>query len=100
MSWRRVISSLSRVTCVRRRATRFWCAKEAVAKALGRGLSDGPRSVVVRGWLAGGETTAQLEAELGPGLAAEFPQFADKRLRVFTEKYKKYIVATTFCDEG
>ena len=38
--------------------------------------------------------------ELGPGLAAEFPQFADKRLRVFTEKYKKYIVATTFCDEG
>jgi malonyl CoA-acyl carrier protein transacylase/phosphopantetheinyl transferase (holo-ACP synthase) len=78
--------------------TRFWCAKEAVAKALGRGLSDGPRSVVVRGWVADGETTAWIEAELGDALAAEFPQFAGKRLRVFTRKYKTYIVATTFCD--
>src|SRR5262249_54850527 len=27
--------------------TRFWCAKEAVAKALGRGLVEGPRSLAV-----------------------------------------------------
>ena len=27
---------------------RFWCAKEAVAKALGRGLVEGPQTLVVR----------------------------------------------------
>jgi phosphopantetheinyl transferase len=27
---------------------RFWCAKEAVAKAWGQGLVDGPRSLVVK----------------------------------------------------
>jgi hypothetical protein len=104
--------------------TRFWCAKEAVAKALGRGLSEGPRTVVVRACrtdrgstgsgvffgqtgLASGESvdrkklptpSACVEVELGPALAAEFPQFAGKRLRVFTQKYKTYLVATTFCD--
>jgi phosphopantetheinyl transferase (holo-ACP synthase) len=80
--------------------TRFWCAKEAVAKALGRGLSEGPRSVVVRGFgpQADLNNAAVLEVELGPALAAEFPQFAGQRLRVFTQKFKSYIVATTLCD--
>jgi phosphopantetheinyl transferase (holo-ACP synthase) len=81
--------------------TRFWCAKEAIAKALGRGLSEGPRSVVVRDCRAEGDEKGSawsLEVELGPALAAEFPKFAGKRLRAFTQKYKTFIVATTFCD--
>ena len=31
--------------------TRFWCAKEAVGKAVGRGLIHGPQSVIVRAWI-------------------------------------------------
>lgn len=104
-------------------ATRFWCAKEAVAKALGRGLNFGPHSVTVRACYESSAVTDSeqvvgqaaleenasssqtqssnswwLEVELGPGLAAEFPHFAGRRLRVFTTGYKKFIVATTFCD--
>jgi phosphopantetheinyl transferase (holo-ACP synthase) len=106
--------------------TRFWCAKEAVAKALGRGLAEGLRSVVVRECMAEDHTdqtgsgvffgqtgsvssegvgrkrlptpSAWIDVELGPTLASAFPQFADKRLRVFTQRYKNFIVATTFCD--
>jgi phosphopantetheinyl transferase (holo-ACP synthase) len=103
--------------------TRFWCAKEAVAKALGRGLAEGLRSVLVRECTAEDETgsgvffgqthsvrseclgrkrlptpSAWINVELGPTLAAAFPQFADTQLRVFTQRYKNFIVATTFCD--
>jgi phosphopantetheinyl transferase len=80
--------------------TRFWCAKEAVAKALGRGLSEGPRSVVVRNCRSESDAngSADIEVELGAAFAAQFPEFAAKRLRAFTQKYKSYIVATTFCD--
>jgi hypothetical protein len=42
--------------------------------------------------------SAWIDVELGPTLASAFPQFADKRLRVFTQRYKNFIVATTFCD--
>lgn len=78
--------------------TRFWCAKEAVAKALGRGLANGPRSVTVRACREEVSPAAWLDVELGPALAAEFPHFAGRHLRVFTTQYKSFIVATTFCD--
>ncbi|MBW3596199.1 MAG: polyketide synthase dehydratase domain-containing protein [Planctomycetes bacterium] len=77
--------------------TRFWCAKEAVAKALGRGLSEGPRSVTVRAF---DPASGGVEVELGAALAAEFPDFAGKRLTAFTRRYKNFIVATTFCDRA
>src|SRR5690606_37158053 len=95
----------------------------AVAKALGRGLNFGPHSVTVRACYESSAVTDSeqvvgqaaleenasssqtqssnswwLEVELGPGLATEFPHFAGRRLRVFTTGYKKFIVATTFCD--
>jgi phosphopantetheinyl transferase (holo-ACP synthase) len=80
--------------------TRFWCAKEAVAKALGRGLSEGPRSVLVRSCQSESDAnrSADIEVELGAAFAAEFPQFAGKRLRVFTQRHKTHIVATTLCE--
>jgi malonyl CoA-acyl carrier protein transacylase/phosphopantetheinyl transferase len=44
---------------------RFWCAKEAVAKALGRGLVEGPQTLVVRGitWTGDGGQASQEDGE-------------------------------------
>jgi malonyl CoA-acyl carrier protein transacylase/phosphopantetheinyl transferase (holo-ACP synthase) len=81
--------------------TRFWCAKEAVAKALGRGMSQGPRSVVVRHVNAEESLpagAAWVEVELTPAFASEFPQFQGKRLKVYTSRNKSFLAAVTYCD--
>jgi phosphopantetheinyl transferase len=75
------------------RRMRFWCVKEAVAKALGRGLLEGPRSVVIEEW---DDTTGVALAGLRGALAAEFPQLADKRLIAYTTRTGDHIVATSF----
>jgi len=76
---------------------RFWCAKEAVAKALGRGLIEGPRSLAVRQIRAGGEV---LELELGSRLKSLFPEFASSLLVAWTNRRDDFVVATTFAEKG
>jgi phosphopantetheinyl transferase (holo-ACP synthase) len=74
---------------------RFWCAKEAVAKALGRGLIEGPRSLSVRGVdLATGRTGVVL----GPALADAFPELRGILLTAWTLREKDLVVASTFCE--
>jgi malonyl CoA-acyl carrier protein transacylase/phosphopantetheinyl transferase len=73
---------------------RLWCAKEAVGKALGRGLAEGPGSVTVRSLDADG--TAR--AALGPLLAAAFPDCRVDLLVVYTVRDGDFVVATTFCE--
>ncbi len=75
--------------------TRFWCAKEAVAKALGRGLTEGTQSVAVRAY---DPPSGVVELEIGAALGREFPQFAGRRLRALTQRHKTFMVAATFCD--
>jgi phosphopantetheinyl transferase len=75
--------------------TRLWCAKEAVAKALGRGLVDGPRSLAVRRIDANCGTAG---VALGRRLAAEFPQFDNCLLQVHTFLDDDFVVATTLCE--
>ncbi|MFN4258612.1 MAG: acyltransferase domain-containing protein [Gemmataceae bacterium] len=75
--------------------TRFWCAKEALTKALGRGLIAGPRSALVRGV---DPVSGTLQLILGAALAAEFPDFAGTRLQVYTFRDEQFIVAATFCE--
>jgi phosphopantetheinyl transferase len=77
--------------------TRLWCAKEAVAKAVGRGLSEGTHSVIVRDLDA---HTGLARVELGEALAAEFPALAGSPLKVVTLHEKNYIVAATVCDRS
>jgi phosphopantetheinyl transferase len=75
--------------------TRLWSAKEAVAKAVGRGLAEGTRSVVVR------EIDPQsglAQVELADVLAAEFPDLAGARLKVATLRERDFIVAATCCE--
>ena len=76
---------------------RFWSAKEAAAKALGRGLAEGPQSLVVQtvDW-AEGWVLVRPEGKL----AKTFPDFARAPLRIRTLRDKEYIVASALVDRG
>jgi phosphopantetheinyl transferase len=74
---------------------RLWCAKEAVAKALGRGLVEGPRSLAVRAVDPG---TGTARVTLGPLLAAALPEWQGALLVARTARDGDYVVATTFCE--
>jgi malonyl CoA-acyl carrier protein transacylase/phosphopantetheinyl transferase len=79
---------------------RFWCAKEAVAKAFGRGLVEGPQTLVVRGmeWEGdGGLACIRLAA--GPQLLSIFPELAGCRLLAYTSRDDDFVVATTFAEK-
>jgi phosphopantetheinyl transferase len=76
--------------------TRLWCAKEATAKALGKGLLEGPRSLTVRKVDA---TTGTLEVVLGDRLAREFPELAGVPLVVYTAREEDWAVASTVCEK-
>lgn len=73
--------------------TRFWCAKEAVAKALGEGLVEGVHALHV----ASVDSDRQLTVVLGRELAARFPQFAEQPLVVWTYVEDGYVVAASLC---
>jgi phosphopantetheine--protein transferase-like protein len=77
--------------------TRFWCAKEAVAKALGRGLVDGPQGLSV---MEVAVATGTVRVTLEGTLAAEFPEFAGIPLVAYTFREGNYAVASTLCEKG
>lgn len=77
------------------RRLRFWCAKEAVAKALGRGLLDGPRSVAIETW---DDATGVAGAGVRGALAAALPPLAGRRIAAYTVRDGEYIVATSFAE--
>lgn len=60
---------------------RFWCAKEAIAKALGRGMMGGPTNLVVKGIETdSGRVTVVLAGEM----ARQLPEYAEKPLMAHT----------------
>ena len=75
--------------------TRFWCAKEAIGKALGCGLRHGPQSVIVKAFETDGEV---VKAVLGDKLASEFPALADISMAVYTIRHRDFIIASTLCE--
>lgn len=77
--------------------TRLWCAKEAAAKALGKGLVEGPRSLEVRKLNA---QTGTMEVALGDRLAQEFPELAQVLLVVYTAREENWVVACTICERS
>jgi phosphopantetheinyl transferase len=74
------------------RRTRFWCAKEATAKALGVGFVAGPQSITVVAW---DERAGIATLEPGSGLSASFPHFAGQTFVAHTRRDGDYIVATS-----
>ena len=71
---------------------RFWSAKEAASKALGRGLLDGPHGLVVQHMdMPEGRILVRPEGRL----AEHFPDLLDQPIRVYTLREDDYIVAST-----
>jgi len=76
---------------------RFWCAKEAVAKALGRGLVEGPGTVAVR---QVDPQSGTLRLALGTQLKSLFPDLQSALLVAWTSRQEEIVVATTFAETG
>jgi len=75
--------------------TRFWCAKEAVAKALGRGFLNGPRSLAVQEF---NTQTKVIQVSIQGKLAEMFPEFNGSQILAYTAREEDYIIAISFCE--
>jgi len=81
-------------------ALRLWCAKEAVAKALGRGMVGGPQALVAQEVDA---RTGTVRITLAGEMAKLFPQFAGlhivgRAVTAYTAREGDLIVATSVCE--
>lgn len=79
------------------RALRLWCAKEAVGKALGRGMMGNPLNLEARSTESNFETVS---LEVSGSLAREFPDLVGFPLTAFTGREGDLIVATALYEEG
>jgi phosphopantetheinyl transferase len=77
--------------------TRFWCAKNAIGKALGGGLPYGPLSVTITAFDRDGEV---VKVVLGDKLAHDFPALADIAMTVYTIRHRDFIIASTLCERA
>uniref|UniRef100_Q026V6 Beta-ketoacyl synthase n=1 Tax=Solibacter usitatus (strain Ellin6076) TaxID=234267 RepID=Q026V6_SOLUE len=75
---------------------RLWCAKEAVSKALGRGLIEGPASVRI---LALDARTGDVVATPHGKLAAGVPEAAGRKLSAFTMREGAFVFATAIFEK-
>jgi phosphopantetheine--protein transferase-like protein len=75
--------------------TRFWCAKEAVAKALGRGLMGNPQNLVVKKL---NTQTGVVSLSLRGKMAKAFTEFIHARILAYTTREGDYIVASSLCE--
>lgn len=73
---------------------RCWCAKEAVSKALGRGMIEGPRSVSAVGIDLGQSLVA---VRLNGELARLFPEVAAAHVLAQTCRDGELVAAVTLC---
>lgn len=70
---------------------RIWCAKEAVGKALGRGLPGGPRDLTLRHL---DPKTGILKLQVDGRLAHDLPRLNGKQLQAFTLRDGELIAAS------
>jgi acyl transferase domain-containing protein/phosphopantetheinyl transferase len=77
---------------------RLWCAKEAVAKALGEGMVGGPQALVVKNL---DPDTGIVQVGLAGELASRFPEVNGGHIVAYTTLESDLIVATSlFTREG
>jgi phosphopantetheinyl transferase/acyl carrier protein len=76
---------------------RIWCAKEAVAKALGKGLMGIPRDLIVRKL---DSKTGVVSLELSGKFAQQFPQLTNKCLQAYTLRDNNLILASAIYTDG
>jgi phosphopantetheinyl transferase len=73
-------------------AARFWCAREAVAKASGKVMAGVPRDLKV---VAADLVTGELAVAPGPDLAAAWPEADGRSIRAWTARRGEYVWAWT-----
>ena len=78
-------------------ALRMWCAKEAVGKALGRGLSAGLLAFHVTRAVA---ASGIVEVELRDGALEQCPQLRGKSLNVYTGRESKFVFSSIIYQQG
>jgi len=76
-------------------ALRMWCAKEAVGKALGRGLSPGLLAFHIN---RANAASGIINVELRDGALEQFPQF--ESLIVYTEREANFVFSATILPQG
>ena len=78
-------------------AVRFWCAKEAVSKALGTGIRYSPRELVVDSFQA---ETGEMTVKLTGHWLESFKQFTGRPIRVSSSVVKGHVLASCFIPES
>lgn len=76
-------------------ALRMWCAKEAVAKALGRGFSAGIQAFHIVGIISMGAGSGMVQLELRDQALEHFPRFRSIPITAYTGREKDYVFSTT-----
>jgi acyl transferase domain-containing protein/phosphopantetheinyl transferase (holo-ACP synthase) len=76
---------------------RSWCAKEAVAKALGQGLSEGPGSVQI---VELNQSTGAIGLQVTGRLAEGHSQLTSTSFIAHTNRLADMIVAVSICEPG
>jgi phosphopantetheinyl transferase len=71
---------------------RLWCAKEAVAKAVGRGMLGGPLGLVVQNLE---EDVGRVDVTLAGALARQLPLYAHTLLTAYTGREDAYVFASS-----
>jgi phosphopantetheinyl transferase len=74
---------------------RFWCAKEAVAKALGRGMAGSPLNLVVKDLEP---KTGEVRLTLAGELARQLPAYGGMLLTAFTGREDKLLFASSLVE--
>jgi phosphopantetheine--protein transferase-like protein len=78
-------------------ALRMWCAKEAVGKALGRGLSAGLLAFHIKRIVA---ASGLIEVELRDGALEQGPQWRGKLLNVYTARESNFVFSAIIYQQG
>jgi phosphopantetheinyl transferase len=78
-------------------AVRMWCAKEAVGKALGRGLSAGIQAFHISGVEI---ATGVVQVELRDAALGQFPHLRGKTLVACTAREMDFVYSTTIYLQG
>ena len=72
---------------------KFWCAKEALSKALGTGIRYSPKEMVVKGFLA---DAGELTLRLGGAWEEAFKSFKGRDFRVTVRTVREHALASCF----
>ncbi len=90
------LSILNRIDSGRQEwVARFWCAKEAVGKAFGRGLEHGPRSVEV---VHADPDSGILQIKLNRTMLKTYPGYTDQVIVIHTKQSGGMAIAFTGCE--